>query len=189
MSAGVSVNERELDRLSELTNIGAGHAATVYAQLSGRPTWMREPRVRPIDAVTECDPDGSGESSSGVFFEFEGCLGALVGLMFREGGRARLLSGLLGRDAADLKPDHLEAALMEAGNIIASHVASAIADTVGSTLLPSVPTLVLHGAEQQLAALAEGRLDSPGIAIECELCNDRGEVDGVLVLIPDRQVG
>ena len=67
------MDERELDRLQELANIGAGHAATAFANLTGRTIWMEVPRVCRLDTVpSPAFPAGDGAWSTGVFFEFEG---------------------------------------------------------------------------------------------------------------------
>jgi hypothetical protein len=50
METSLVVQESELDRVRELTNIGAGHAATAFAQLVGRPCRMRVPTVRLLRA-------------------------------------------------------------------------------------------------------------------------------------------
>jgi chemotaxis protein CheY-P-specific phosphatase CheC len=75
--------------------------------------------------------------------------------------------------------------LMEVGNILASHVASAIADTLGARLLPSIPVLALDGAGEQLSDLASHRESSGSLRIECELADKEGELGGLVVLIPD----
>ena len=44
---------------------------------------------------------------------------------------------------------------MEMGNILASHVASAIADRIGERLLPSVPSLAMDHAQVEFEAFVE----------------------------------
>lgn len=172
----LSVSEGEIDRLCELTNVGAGHAATAFAQLAGRPVLMSVPRL-------QADVANQGWET-GVFFELEGAFSGLVALLFRDPMRESLMKCLLG--VAPHSPLEVESALMEVGNILVSRVASAIADTLGDRILPSVPTLVMSGAGQRLEALACGRGtgDEP-IRIECDLGDNDGEIGGMLVLFPD----
>ena len=182
------VTELEMDRLRELTNIGAGQAATAFSRLAGRQIVMGIPRL----CVPELDRrprSGAGEESegwdTGVFFEFEGgMLSGLVGILFRTPMRESLVRTLLG-EGGPHPAEHVESALMEVGNILVSRVASAIADTLGTRILPSVPTLVMEDAGERLGRLARRRAGADLIRVECELMDERGELGGLLVLIPD----
>jgi chemotaxis protein CheY-P-specific phosphatase CheC len=79
---------------------------------------------------------------------------------------------------------------MEVGNILASHVASGIADALGSRLLPSIPSLAMEGAEEAFCELIESVLgetahrDAP--RIESALLDAAGALRGRLVLVPTR---
>ena len=72
------VRELDVDRLRELTNIGAGHAATAFARLVGRPCRMRVPTVRVLTADSAAIPfvasvrDDERRGMTGIFFEIEG---------------------------------------------------------------------------------------------------------------------
>jgi chemotaxis protein CheY-P-specific phosphatase CheC len=177
------LREPEIDRLSELANIGAGRAAGAFARLAGRTIRMQVPR---ISASDETLPVAAGGDAwrTGVFFEFEGHLDALVGILFRASSTEKLVRRMIGDDSGPLPAHHLESALMEVGNILASHVASAIADTEGVRLLPSIPTLAMEDAESMLASMLTAREGDHPIRIECELTADEGELGGLLVLIP-----
>jgi chemotaxis protein CheY-P-specific phosphatase CheC len=76
---------------------------------------------------------------------------------------------------------------MELGNVLASHVASAIADTLGARLLPSIPMLSVHDAIPQLEALAATRPGAGQVWIESELLDGDGNLGGLVVMIPDRE--
>ncbi len=132
------MNSVELDRLSELANIGAGHAAGAFSMLTQREIRMRMPRVVVVEGDDQsCDAGWS----TGVFFEFDGCLNAVVGILFHASASEAVVRRVVGIEEGELPPHCIESALMEVGNILASHVASAIADTLGERLLPSIPTL------------------------------------------------
>lgn len=185
-----AVDERELDRLQELANIGAGHAATAFANLTGHPVWMEVPRVRRLDdGAASTFELGDGDWSTGVFFEFEGYLDAVVGILFSGPASERVVRQVVGMEEGELPPHCIESALMEVGNILASHVASAIADTVGQRLLPSIPTLAMNHAEQELRSLLAHRRRHHPIRIECELRERGGDVGGLLVMIPELSSG
>lgn len=173
------VSDYEIDRLRELTNVGAGHAATAFSQLAGRQILMSVPCLREPQAWS------LGEDwPTGVFFELEGDFGGLVGILFRADMRDSLLKKLLGAEAQHPQ-DNVESALMEVGNILVSRVATAIADTLANRILPSVPMLMMSDAGWELERLALGRPDGGAIRIECELSDATGELGGLLVMFPD----
>jgi chemotaxis protein CheC len=172
-----------LDRQCELANIGAGHAATAFAQLAGRAVRMKPPRVAAIDAPLPADP---AAASSGVFFELEGCFDAFVGVIFDDTGRDALVRCMLGADANLKENWFVESALMEVANILVSHIASAIADTLGERLLPSLPQLAAQDAGAEFVRSIEARPQSGPLRIECELFDEIGVMGGLLVLVPDR---
>jgi chemotaxis protein CheC len=186
------VNEYELDRLSELANIGAGHAATAFSTLTGREIWMDVPRIREIGSKAEGDTAVDEHSAAldeswttGVFFVLDGCLDAIVGIMFRARASEAVVRRVVGVEEGTLQEHCIESALMEVGNILASHVASAIADTLGERLLPSIPMLAMNHAEGELEMLLSKRPGSHPVRIECELHDADGEMDGLLLLVPE----
>jgi chemotaxis protein CheC len=180
------LTDLELDRLSELTNIGAGHAATAFSRLAGRTMWMRVPRVRVPGELSSAHREE--EAGTGVFFEFSGCLGAVVGILFSALECQSLVRMMVGSGVDPDSDESVQSALMELGNILASHVASAIADTLGDRLLPSLPILAMHGAGEELYALAAERTGRDPIRIECELTDGTGQLGGLLVLIPVEEI-
>jgi chemotaxis protein CheC len=173
----------ELDRLCELANVGAGHAAGALAQLLGRPILMDPPRVRV--ASREASPGGAlGVETAGVFFELEGALGGVLGVLFPSRGRAALLEALL-QDPSP-QSEEAESALREVGNILASHAVSAVADLIGGRLLPSLPVLAGEAAGAVLDSLqARGE----PLRIESRLVERDGALRTLLVWIPARLGG
>jgi chemotaxis protein CheC len=175
-----------IDRLSELLNIGAGHAASALAALLGRTFWMRVPRVRSAGAVPlrgGLEAGAGLAAGAALLFEVEGSVGGIVALWLPGASREALARRLVGEDARE-RPELVESALREAGNVVVSHVCSAIADTLGARLVPSIPTLVSGDGEAELGALA-ARRGRAWLRIESELVDDEGELRGLLVFLPD----
>ena len=83
----------ELDRLCELANVGAGHAATALARLVGRPIRMSVPRVRMGTASTGATPLAADDAW--IFFEVQGAHGRRAGAAtaVRGAPRARRRAG------------------------------------------------------------------------------------------------
>jgi chemotaxis protein CheC len=174
-----------VDRLSELLNIGAGHAAGALALLLGRTFWMRVPRVRRFGAGAGPAPQlaAAGVGGAALLFEVDGSLGGIVAFCLPGASLEALRSRLLGA-RAETPPELVESALREAGNVVVSHVCSAIADTLGARLVPSLPRLVLEAGEAELAALA-ARRSRAWLRIESEIVDAQGELRGLLVFLPD----
>ena len=186
----MKVENAELERLLELTTIGAGHAATAFSQLAGITIRMGVPAV----VTAGSDAGGSrgqlkpleGGWSTGVFFELEGCFDALVGILFRESARDDVVRNVLGVEPAEvLTEESIEAVLMELGNIMVSRVASAIADTLGARLLPSIPVLSMDSGEEELSALIARRPGRHSLRAECDFGEETGQLGGLLVVVPD----
>lgn len=191
------VMEARIDRLTELANIGAGHAAGAFSRMTGHTIKMDVPQVRLTtmmsDAVTALgQPSARGRVTtdqggwvSGVIFEFDGCLDAIVAILFRREMSDSVVRNLTGQSEGYLPPEVVESALMEVGNVLASHVASAIADSLGARLLPSIPMLSLDAALEQLESLARARPRAGELWIESELIDGDGNLGGLVIMIPD----
>lgn len=178
--------KNELVRLAGLTHAGAVRAAAAFSQLVSATVSAERPIVHDRDAATSARAADieSSAGSTGVFFEFDGCLDALVGILFPAAGSERLVRSIVGIESGDLDPTIVESALMEVGNILASHVASGIADALHSRLLPSIPALAQGQAEAEFAAWVERvvGVETPGV--EALLTAENGEAVGRLVIVP-----
>jgi chemotaxis protein CheY-P-specific phosphatase CheC len=181
-----SQHKTDLDRFVELANVGAEHAADAFAQLVGRSIRTQAPVVvegEGADRPTLGDEEKS-RWSTGVFFEFEGCLDAIVGILFPGSASEALVRRIVGIESGDLAPQMIESALMEVGNILASHVASAIADELGSRLLPSIPSLAMEDSEVAFRTFVENAVGRDVPRIESALSDETGALRGRLILVP-----
>ncbi len=179
------MNSEQLDRLQTLAKIGASHAAVALSQLTRRSIHTGSLRVCDVmETASKAGGHSDQKWSAGVFFELEGCIAALVCILFQRDESESLARQVLGASNAEASEDSVESVLTELGNIVASHLASAIADWVGGRLIPSVPSLVMTGAESELLARASERGSASGIRIDCELCEDSGEVTALIAMVP-----
>jgi chemotaxis protein CheY-P-specific phosphatase CheC len=177
----------EIDRLAELAQAGAVQAAEAFAQLVGQRVETSDPIVLgargPVSDAAE-SMEGADPGATGVFFEFEGCLDAIIGILFPGEASEMMVRRIVGIESGELEPPIVESALMEVGNILASHVASAIADRLDSRLLPSIPSLAMANAEVELDAFVDRVVGGDALRIESRLSNEAGRTIGRLVLIP-----
>jgi chemotaxis protein CheC len=182
MSRDLRTDDANLDRMRELTSVGAGHAANALAHLTGRICEMGVPTLRTPGATS-----APARGLTGVLFECEGGPGGVLALLFPADTCLRLLAQLLGAEADELRSPLSRSALCEVGNILASHAASAVGELLGVTVLPSVPQLELEDAESALAALLtqRGGQGAPRW-LESAISDRDREFHGLFVYAPDR---
>lgn len=180
--------KEELEALVELAHAGAVQAADAFGLLAAQSVETSEPIV--VHAADRAS--GKHEASenergvSGVFFEFEGCLHAVVGILFPAEASDRLVRRIVGIESGELEAPIVESALMEVGNILASHVASAIADRLESRLLPSIPSLSMGDAEQEFQVFLDRVAGADVPRVESRLEAEDGGLLGRLILVPTR---
>ena len=187
------LSEEDVDRVREVTSIGAAHAANALAALVGATCEMRVPQVRllppeRLSAPFVVDPtDGDGRDAIGIFFNVEGGYGGVVGLLFPASTCERLIQLLTGKAPEENSLSAVQSALREVGNILVSHVANAIGETLGVRVLPSIPVLAMESADEALASLLATRAPAgPVLRVETEISDRTRRVRGVMVFVPDR---
>ena len=189
--AALHIDEVDLDRVRELTSIGAGHAADAFARVVGRPCRMRVPTVRLLRSEALASEfvnsirDDERASMCGIFFDVEGGLGGVLALLFPRASREPIVRALLATGGAVLR-DAEESALRELGNMLVSHAVSAMADTLGTRVLPSIPVLAMEDALSALGSLVAMRYaGGAALRVETEISDAEGRYRGLLVYVPD----
>ncbi len=186
MTSALHFAEADIDRVRELVSIGAGHAATALANLTGRVCEMQVPSVRVLEAGQLDNALLHEPGMTGVMFELEGGTGGVLALLFPAATCERLLERLLGPGRDRRSDPNAHSALRELGNILASHAANAVAETLGVAVLPSLPQLALDDARPALAdLLAAHHRERPTLRIQTEISDRDGELRGILLLVPD----
>ena len=161
----------------DLARIGAECAESAFALLADGDVAMGEVEEAAgvaLDAGLTC----------GVFFELEGCIDAVVALLFREGQRDALIERMMGESAKELGDLAAESVLTEVANIVASHVASGIADAHSDRLLPSLPTLAAADAAAQFETFLAQRDAAGETRYSCALDDAGRDVGALLVFVP-----
>ena len=186
------VRELDVDRMRELTNIGAGHAANAFARLVGRPCRMCVPTIRLLRGDSAASSfvvsvrDDERRGMTGIFFEIEGGLGGIVAVLFSPTSRDQLVELLTGTPSHQASPGLCQSALREFGNILASHVVSPMADALGVAILPSIPVLAMEDALEVFASLVGLRQKGrPALRIETEISDRLRDFQSILVFVPD----
>lgn len=182
--------ERDDDRACELASIGAGHAAGALAALVGETVRMNVPRlVRALgpDTLAPTTPDDA--PSLAICFELDGPLGGGVSLLVPRDVERTIVARLCRVPApADLDGKVARSALQEMGNVVASHLASAIADQLGARIMPSLPHVERRDPAAPVRAQVEraARAGCPSVVIS--LASDSRAVRVIAVLAPARRL-
>lgn len=176
MVPATRTSARQIRRLAYLA---AGEAASSFAAFLGQDLRAHEPRL--------CASSGAataGRGETGVIFEVMGEVNGLMALLLPGGGREWLTGALCpGQDPTGAMAD---SALSEAGNIVASHAVSAMADHLGATVTLSPPTLVTSNADRVFGhMLDERRTRFEGVATQTELWGSDGTRRALLLFAPD----
>lgn len=179
MSALHSLSEEDLDRLRELAHIGASWAANALARLADRTILTRVPILHGPERLRQ-----RGDWDTGIFCNIEGDLSGVIAIFLAPSTREAVVDLLCG--SSDPPREIAASALSEFGNILASQTASAIANTLGGRILPSIPELVLSDAESALLArLSPRHRPPPPLYIESELFDRQGRFRALHVVLPD----
>jgi chemotaxis protein CheC len=177
------VQPPRLDRARELASIGAGHAAGALARLVNRTIWMDAPRVQPVDAETVPRAAALAEDGTAIFFELQGGVGGMMAVVFSRASLEVIVTEMMGAEAYELE-SAVESAVREAGNMLVSHYASAIADTLGTVVLPSIPVLTEEAVPAALGSVVSWRAGEPErLLLESPIYDGTREVQGYLVLV------
>lgn len=181
----------QLDGLREVSNMGAGHAATALSQMTNTRIMINVPRLQvvPLEDV----PEVIGNADEVVAAVLMHMLGDLTGrtlLIFPRPAAMRLAEMLLNRPkgSAHVFGELEQSAIKEAGNILSAAYMNAISDFMGLMLLPSVPSLVIDlcGAVMTTAYTNFGHERDVVFCIQTEFqMAAEDKVMGQFLLLPD----
>lgn len=128
------------DRLSEISNICAGHAATALASLLDATLLMEPPRVHTLPAGRPLDSLLAPEDRvAAVFVDLDGALPAQAAIALSSSAVDEVLARVAGKSADETSEVSTLTVLAEVGNIAVSAAANALAELLGERSLPSVP--------------------------------------------------
>jgi chemotaxis protein CheC len=174
-------NERELDALREVANIGAGHAATALSKLvGGRKVGVEVPRATLVERKQLPILIGREAPQVAAVLRILGELQGQLALVLPQPAAHALCGMLLNMPCSGIAAAERDA-FSEAANILASACLSAVGQLTGFKVLPSTPELILESAD----ALAR-RLHGEGgdVALVIETRFFAPPVDGQLFLVP-----
>ena len=148
----IPILQAELDALTEVCNIGMGHAATALSQLMGKSVSIEVPRLLVLEPASLAELLDAQEVA-GLHLQILGNVRGSILILLRQENARRILELLLGKlPEPGLPLSELEGStLKELGNILASACLNALGTMLKMTLLPSVPVLECGAAGEVLA--------------------------------------
>jgi len=185
-----TLSEMQLDALSELSNIGAGHAATALSQMLDKAVSLSAPR---FDLVSITDVPlvvGGPERLVGVVYcQLLGDIGgALVFIAEREALLA-LVDMLRSRTPGTTKSLHAdeEALATHAASVLISAYVAAIARMTNMSLIPGPPAFAFDmlGAIMQAVTLQVGMAAETTLLMDTRFQEEGKTIDASLFYLPE----
>jgi chemotaxis protein CheC len=180
------LQDAELDALTEVCNIGMGHAATALSQLMGKGVSITVPRLE-ILHPGELAQLLHSQQVIALHLQILGNVRGGILILLLEDDARRILQLLLGSNTASALPlSELEVStLKEVGNILGSACLNALGTMLKMTLLPSVPTLVSGEAGSVLARVMEQTPNGDAVVmIDTMFSIAESLCDGIIFLLP-----
>ncbi len=186
----IDLNEKQLDALREISNIGAGNAATALSQMIGKTIKLKVPNVRAIPFNEVANVVGGSEALvAGLFLRVYGDTKGNILMIFPAVSAVSLVEMLLGKKvSSNLKFNEMEdSVIKEIGNILASSYLGSIGQVLNINLVPSVPgsSYDMAGAVIDYILIELCHTGDTALLIDTEFIEDSNSINGHFFLIPD----
>lgn len=193
MSEPSDYDHIRLDALREVGNIGAGHAATALAKMTGRRIMIDVPSARIVN-IAEIPSllDSREEILAAVVLRVMGDITGRTMFVLPEVDALRLSDMLLDRPvgSTDVMSVMERSSIEEAGNVVAAAYLNALSDFLGMMSMPSVPTLVVGDFARVVDSELGGANGEGGVVVCITtkfVFRDQGDrLSGYYLFLPDR---
>lgn len=182
-------NAIQISCLSEMANIGVGHAATAIAQMTSKPFHMSVPTVRSVELEAIPLLIGSVEELTvGIYMPVDGDVPGHMAFLFPWRSAQAFWRLLIGQapDGPE-QVGELEASVMlEVGNIMNSSFLNAISEMCGLPIHATPPVLGIEMAAAilQTIVLEATATDSHALSIETKVACEEEHAEGYFLFIP-----
>lgn len=182
----------QLDALKEVSNIGAGHAATALSDMTGQKVLINVPVISVDDLETIFRKTaGQDEPVVGVLINLMGDIHGRTLMLFAEVEAFKFCESLLRKEPGSVRllTDLERSALNETSNILTCAYMNALGEMLGVMVVPSTPEL-LHDTAAAVQRLVRERT-SPGREVVVSIKNEftfsdqRLKLLGYFLLLPD----
>lgn len=188
-SETIKLGLMELSAIRELSNIGAGHATTALAELTGEPLGMSVPEAEQVAFEEIPALLGNPEDLAvGIYMPIDGEIGGHMGFLLPWTAAHKLWKCLLGQAPQSVEEvSDLEAsAMLEVGNIIISSYLNAISDMTGTAMhsTPAAMSVEMGCAILEAIVSEACAADQVALYIRTRLYDEDGDIDGFFVYFP-----
>jgi len=189
MAGYFNLSNLQKDALREIGNIGAGNAATAFAQFLDCKINMTVPSVEilPMTEVPEVT-GGSEQRVIGVLLKVIGEAPGKILLLFSEDSIEHLLALVLDMPIDFQEINEIQvSAIKVIGNILSGSYLNAINQMTGFNLLQTVPAFAhdMAGAILSSSLISLSEESDYALLIETVFINGDHEIEGYFFLIPD----
>lgn len=181
----------QLDALKEISNIGAGNAATSLSQMLGRQIGMAVPVAKIAQFSEIMDVIGGAETEVvGGYLRVEG-QGMSMGILFivPKGQIFHFLDLLFGNPEGTLCSwdEMMCSAFKEVVNILAGSYLNALAMITAKTFTPSVPAMAIDMAGAILGEVLQeiGEISDYALVVENVFIEKERQIKGHFFLLPE----
>lgn len=183
------IDQKYLDALRELANIGVGNAVTSLSQMLGEEKIKMEvPEVSMVSLQDIPESLGGAEFSvAGVYIEASGGVKLTILFALPLESAGNLISALLPQEKIDMFDEMSLSVLTEVGNILTSSYLTAISYLTDLQLMPSPPQIAIDMAGAIITTvLAEAELiDEEVLLLTTTLFAEDTKIEGNILIIPD----
>lgn len=168
-----SLTNMQLDALKEVSNIGAGNAATSLSILLGKKIDMTVPSVNMIEFASLIE-DGGEEEVAGIVVRVLGDFPGSILIVFENNIAVDIVEMLTGAREEEFS-ELGTSVLCEIGNILSGSYMNAIAQFTGLRVVASVPAVAIDMLSAILATtfVESGQYDEYILDIETVFLNDK----------------
>ncbi|MDD2211454.1 MAG: chemotaxis protein CheC [Clostridia bacterium] len=194
----LDLNEMQLDALKEISNIGAGNAATSLSIMLGRKIGLSVPKatLAPFAQIVEV-VGGAEKEVAGGYLSVDG--DTPMGILFllsrdQVPSFLDLLFGAMITPIVNSQEDFMlneiqESALKEIVNILAGSYLNALGVFTQHVFIPSVPALAIDMAGAILGEVLQsiGNVSDYALIIENMFCEEKKQISAYFFFLPEPQ--
>lgn len=184
------LQDKHLDVLKEIGNIGSGNAASALAEFLQVSTDITVPSVKLLDFSETVNFLGGPENVAiGMLVGIKGDITGMMLYVLEKSFASKMTSALFGSEIEDLyNMNDMEISLIqEVGNIMAGSYMNALASLTGMSIDISVPNLTVDmvGAILSVPAIEFAQIGDKVLFIDDRFIIDSGEVKSNMILVPE----
>lgn len=186
------INEMQLDALKEISNIGAGNAATSLSQMIGRRIQMAVPKARiaPFAEIVEF-VGGADNLVAGGYLRVDGDMPMGILFLIPENDAFFFLDLLFGNPpGTSASWDEMRySAYKEIVNILSGSYLNALSTFTQKVFIPSVPALAVDMAGAILGEVLQqiGTVSDYALVLENIFIEQEKQIIGYFFLLPEPQ--